>query len=49
MGLGGDGRICVFSSASAHLLVDVVGYLVPNAGDRLTPVVPRRLVDTRGH
>ena len=32
--------------ASAHLLVDVVGYLVPNAGDRLTPVVPRRLVDT---
>jgi hypothetical protein len=47
-GLGGSGRICVFSSATADLLVDVVGYLTPNGGDRLTPVIPGRLVDTRG-
>jgi subtilisin family serine protease len=48
VGLGGGGRICVATSASAHVLVDVVGYLTANAGDRLTPVVPRRLEDTRG-
>jgi subtilisin family serine protease len=48
IGLGGGGRICVYTSAPAHLLVDVVGYLTPGAGDRLTAVMPLRLVDTRG-
>jgi subtilisin family serine protease len=48
VGLGGGGRVCVYSSAPAHLLVDVTGYLAPDAPDRLTPVVPQRLVDTRG-
>jgi hypothetical protein len=47
IGLGGGGRICVYSSAGANVLVDVVGYLTPGAGDRLTAVVPQRLVDTR--
>jgi hypothetical protein len=35
------------ASASVHVLVDVVGYLTPDVGDRLSPVVPQRLVDTR--
>jgi hypothetical protein len=48
IGLGGGGRICVYSYAESHVLVDVVGYLADGAGDRLTPVAPRRLVDTRG-
>jgi subtilisin family serine protease len=47
IGLGGGGRICVYSSATAHVLVDVVGYLTPSGGDRLSAVVPQRLVDTR--
>jgi serine protease len=47
IGLGGGGRICVYTSAAAHLLVDVSGYLAADGADRLTPVVPQRLVDTR--
>ena len=49
IGLGGGGRICVYSSAAAHLLVDVVGYLAADAVDRLSPAVPQRLVDTRSY
>jgi subtilisin family serine protease len=45
--VGGAGRVCVFSLSSAHVLVDVSGYLLSGTGDRLTPVAPTRLVDTR--
>lgn len=40
-----DGTVCLFTSASAHLIVDVNGY-VP-AGGSVTPVVPARLLETR--
>jgi hypothetical protein len=39
----GDGRICVRTSAPAHVVVDVAGWL--QAGFK--PVVPFRAVDTR--
>lgn len=40
-----DGTVCLFTSASAHLIVDVNGY-VP-AGGSVTSVVPARLLETR--
>jgi hypothetical protein len=41
-------NICVFSSTTTDLVVDVSGGIVPGAGTRLTPsAVPERLVDTR--
>jgi hypothetical protein len=40
-----SGNICLFTSSSVNLLVDVVGY-VP-AGTTFTAVTPRRFVDTR--
>lgn len=40
-----DGEICLFTSSSVHLLVDVVGY-VP-VGSTLNPIVPARFLDTR--
>lgn len=39
------GRICLFTSATTHLTVDVVGY-IPRDTD-LSPVDPSRLLDTR--
>lgn len=43
--LNGDGELCVFTSADAHLTIDVVGY-VP-AGSTYHPLAPARLLDTR--
>ncbi len=40
-----SGNICLFTSASAHLAADVVGYLP--AGTAVTNITPSRLVDTR--
>jgi hypothetical protein len=41
-------NICVFSSTTTDLVVDVSGGIVPGAGTHLTPsTVPERLVDTR--
>ena len=42
-----DGTICVTSTVTTHLLVDVTGALVPGAGTSLRTVEPRRLLDTR--
>lgn len=39
------GRICLFTSATTHLTVDVVGYIP--ADTDLNPVDPARLLDTR--
>lgn len=45
-----DGRILVFSSATAHVIVDVVGFFdvaSVSAAGRLTPLGPARAADTR--
>jgi hypothetical protein len=42
---GADGSFCLFTSAAAHLVVDVAGWFM--AGGPLTPVTPTRLADTR--
>lgn len=47
--LGGgaaQGKVCLYTKASAHLLVDVAGYFPADAA--FAPVVPQRLIDTRG-
>lgn len=43
--LDASGAVCLFSSASAHLTVDVVGFI--SADSPLQAVTPARLVDTR--
>jgi uncharacterized protein (DUF1501 family) len=48
MGVGPDGHIEVYNSHGwAHCLVDVFGYCTAGGGDRLTPLPPQRLFDTR--
>ena len=44
-----DGTVAVYSSAAAHVLVDVVGYFDPPTtdGSQLEPVEPTRVLDTR--
>lgn len=43
--LSTDGKVCLFTSATAHLIVDVNGF-VP-AGGSVESVVPARLLETR--
>jgi uncharacterized protein YkwD len=43
--VGVSGEVCVFSSSSTHLIVDINGRL--ETDDRYVPVNPARLVDTR--
>jgi len=48
--LGGDGRIGLYSSIAANLLVDVFGYYSASgatAAGRFIALTPRRLLDTR--
>jgi len=45
--LSGAGQLCVWASADADLLVDITGWLSPRGASRLTPIGPRRVVDTR--
>ena len=40
------GHVCLYTKAGSHLLVDVAGYFP--AGSGFHPVVPQRLLDTRG-
>lgn len=48
IGVGSDGSIEIFNSiGSANILVDVFGYYSAATGDRLNPVSPARLFDTR--
>jgi len=48
MGVGTDGSIEVYNShGETHCLVDAFGYFTDGAGDRFTPIMPRRLFDTR--
>ena len=42
-----DGDICVFSSAEAHLLVDVTGWWTTTGDARFASIDPERVEDTR--
>jgi hypothetical protein len=42
---GGD--ICLFSLATAHIVIDINGYVAPGAAQLFNPVQPKRLLDTR--
>jgi hypothetical protein len=43
--LSADGFICLYTHASTHLIVDVVGYLEPT--DAFTSMTPERYADSR--
>ena len=45
--IGDDGEVCVFVSASAHVIVDVTGWFEGDEAAGFVGVVPERLVDTR--
>ena len=45
--LDANGGLCAFSSVSADLVIDVGGYYSASAGGRYTPVIPKRLMDSR--
>jgi hypothetical protein len=45
--IGAGGRVCFFTSETIHLIVDLDGIYTSTATASLTPVVPRRLIDTR--
>jgi hypothetical protein len=45
--LDSSGQLCVFSSVSADLIVDVGGYYSTSAAGRYMPVSPMRLMDSR--
>ena len=43
--VGATRSVCVYSSAAAHVVVDLAGYLAPGGGLGLGPVDPTRLID----
>jgi hypothetical protein len=43
--VGSNGRVCIYTHAAAHLLVDVDGYFP--AGSDYRPLTPARLLDSR--
>ncbi len=45
--LGTGGKVCIYSSAATHLVVDVNGAQVPHAGDGFATLAPTRALDTR--
>jgi hypothetical protein len=45
--IGDGGRICLFTSENIHIIVDLDGIYTSTATASLTPLVPRRLLDTR--
>ncbi len=45
--LSGRGEICIFSSASTHLIADLSAVASPSSASGYVAVVPNRLVDTR--
>jgi exo-beta-1,3-glucanase (GH17 family) len=49
VGLGGGGKLSLFSYAGTHLIVDIVGYV--SVGTAPTPATPARIFDSRlaGH
>lgn len=47
--IGADGSVCVFTSADAHLIVDIAGWFTGGDTPAFTGNNPRRLVDTRNN
>jgi hypothetical protein len=45
--IGGDGQVCVYSSAPSHVIVDISGYIESNDSGGFVPSTPSRFVDTR--
>ena len=45
--IGANGSVCVYTSANAHLIVDVAGWFTGGAASSFDGNVPKRLVDTR--
>jgi hypothetical protein len=45
--IGANGSVCVYTSANAHLIVDVAGWFTGGAASAFEGNVPKRLVDTR--
>ncbi len=43
--VGANGDVCIFTSASAHLIIDINGYF--DSTSSYTPLEPRRLLDSR--
>jgi uncharacterized protein YkwD len=41
------GDLCLFSSQPTDIVIDVNGYVSPTAGQKFTPVTPKRLYDSR--
>jgi hypothetical protein len=41
------GDVCLYSLATAHVVIDVNGYVAPGAVQTFTPVRPQRMLDTR--
>ncbi len=47
--IGADGSVCIYTSADAHLVVDIAGWFTGGAAPAFTGNIPRRLVDTRNN
>jgi hypothetical protein len=47
--IGAGGSICVFTSANAHLIVDIAGWFTGGAAASFTGNIPKRFVDTRNN
>jgi peptidoglycan hydrolase-like protein with peptidoglycan-binding domain len=47
--IGADGSVCIFTSADAHVIVDIAGWFTGGATPAFTGNNPRRLVDTRNN
>ena len=47
--IGADGSVCIFTSANAHLIVDIAGWFRGGDTPAFTGNIPRRLVDTRNN
>ena len=45
--IGDDAKVCLYTSATAHLIADLGGWYEVGAGDGLVSVAPTRLLDTR--
>jgi Metallo-peptidase family M12B Reprolysin-like len=45
--LSDDGSICIYSSASTHVVLDVTGAIGPSGAAELSDTTVRRIVDTR--
>ncbi|MGZ4790662.1 MAG: fibronectin type III domain-containing protein [Ilumatobacteraceae bacterium] len=43
--IGDGGKVCLYTLAGTHLVVDINGYVPPDGS--FTPIVPARLVETR--